>query len=116
MKFCNLVALLSVLVHCVFQVLASKCSTHLIITIISSDFFEDCPSVNVIWRVYTTKGSSSNWISSETNSSKTSTFIIFLLNNDNNPTTNEDSHHNKPEKLEINFLQKEDKETLYVQA
>ena len=46
MKFCSLVALLSVLVHCVFQVLASKCSTHLIIIIIWSNFFEDCPFVN----------------------------------------------------------------------
>ncbi len=60
MKFYSLVALLSVLVHCVFQVLASKCSTHLIIIIIGSNFFEECPSINVIQRVHTTNGSSSN--------------------------------------------------------
>ena len=65
MKFCNLVALLSVLVHCVFQVLASKCSTHLIIIIIWSNFFEDCPSINVIRRVHTTNGSSSNWLGAD---------------------------------------------------
>ncbi len=60
-KFYSLVALLSALVHCVLQVLASKSSTYSII-IIKGYVFKDCPSVGVIRRVITTNRSSSMWL------------------------------------------------------
>ncbi len=61
LKFYSLVALLSALVHCVLQVLASKSSTYLII-IIEGYVFKDCPSLDVIRRVNKTNGSSSMWL------------------------------------------------------
>ncbi len=64
LKFYSLVALLSALLHCVLQVLASKCPTSLII-IIEGYFFKDCPSVDVIRRVNTTNGSFSMWLGAD---------------------------------------------------
>ncbi len=61
LKFYSLVALLSALVHCVLQVLASKSSTFLIM-IIEEYVFKDCPSHGVIRRVNTTNGISSMWL------------------------------------------------------
>ncbi len=61
LKFYILVALLRTLLHCILQVLASKCPTSLII-IIEGYVFKDCPSVDVIRRVNTTNGSSSMWL------------------------------------------------------
>ncbi len=61
MKFYSLVALLGALLHCLLQVLASKCSISLIM-IIEGYVFKDCPSVDVIRRVNTTNGSSSMWL------------------------------------------------------
>ncbi len=58
LKFYSLVALLSALLHCVLQVLASKSSTYLII-IIERYVFKDCHPVGVIRRM---NRSSSMWL------------------------------------------------------